>query len=327
VTVPTNNEEREALIAIRDAYDRAMDVRPVCDDDFYAAVQEALNRVCDSDGNFIVRRPPVSGDNSEARKRETGETVYEVSDMSGILRLRGDGGITRAEAEPREAAPSDSDRELKAERLRQLAASYRMDLKSPSTAAMLDDAADTLSRTSHPVQVEAAPSDTDREALIEEAERVYDGAVLHDDVDYEVGLIQRLGLALARSPHAVQVEAAPSDPHMGVEHESYCHLQHGLGGKCNCTSQPVQVEVAPSDVDGVLAMLDGLNASGGIAYDDYSRLHDAVALLAPDEPVRVEVTDDMVRRADAAYWKSANDCDDHADPMRDALVAALGGGE
>jgi hypothetical protein len=87
---------------------------------------------------------------------------------------------------------------------------------------------------------------------------------------------------LSRTSHPVQVEAAPSDPHIGVEHESYCHLQHGLGGKCNCTSRP---------------------------------------------PVQVEVSDDMVRRADAAYWKSANDCDDHADPMRDALVAALGGGE
>jgi hypothetical protein len=93
---------------------------------------------------------------------------------------------------------------------------------------------------------------------------------------------------------------------MGVEHESYCHLQHGLGGKCNCTSQPVQVEVAPSDVDGVLAMLDGLNASGGIAYDDYSRLHDAVALLAPDEPVRVEVTDDRTKcELDAEGWMVA----------------------
>lgn len=45
---------RAALIAIRDAYDRTMDMRPVCDDEFYAAVQEALNRVCDSDGNFIT---------------------------------------------------------------------------------------------------------------------------------------------------------------------------------------------------------------------------------------------------------------------------------
>lgn len=39
----------------------------------------------------------------------------------------------------------------------------------------------------------------------------------------------------------------------------------------------------------VLAMLDDLNASGGIAYDDYSRLHDAVARLSPEadeaEPV------------------------------------------
>jgi hypothetical protein len=273
MTVPTNNEEAEAPNLLK--YAVGLD-HPTFGQGFFFT-QDAVDSLISD-----VRRLPVSGDNAEARKRETGETVYEVSDMSGILRLRGDGGITRAEAEPREAAPSDSDRELKAERLRQLAASYRMDLKSPSTAAMLDDAADTLSRTSHPVQVEAAPSDTDREALIEEAERVYDGAVLHDDVDYEVGLIQRLGLALARSSHPVQVEAAPSDPHIGVEHESYCHLQHGLGGKCNCTSRP---------------------------------------------PVQVEVSDDMVRRADAAYWKSANDCDDHADPMRDALVAALGGGD
>jgi hypothetical protein len=51
------------------------------------------------------------------------------------------------------------------------------------------------------------------------------------------------------------------------------------------------------------------------------------AVRADMQPREVEVTADMVRRADAAYWKSANDCDDHADPMRDALVAALGGGE
>jgi len=45
------------------------------------------------------------------------------------------------------------------------------------------------------------------------------------------------------------------------------------------------------------------------------------------QPVQVEVTDDMVKRADAAYWKSVDDCDEHADPMRAALEAALGGGE
>lgn len=53
-------------------------------------------------------------------------------------------------------------------------------------------------------KVEAAPSDT--EALIEEAERVYEGAVEHDEVDYEVGLIQRLGLVLSRTSQPVQVE-------------------------------------------------------------------------------------------------------------------------
>ena len=33
------------------------------------------------------------------------------------------------------------------------------------------------------------------------------------------------------------------------------------------------------DTENVLAMLDDLNESGGISYDDYSRLHDAVAAL------------------------------------------------
>lgn len=36
----------------------------------------------------------------------------------------------------------------------------------------------------------------DYAALTDEAERLYERAVAHDDVDYEVGLIQRLGLAL-----------------------------------------------------------------------------------------------------------------------------------
>lgn len=54
-----------ALTAIRDAYDRTTDMRPVCDDDFYAAVQEALNRVCDSDGNFIEAAPSDTDDDPE----------------------------------------------------------------------------------------------------------------------------------------------------------------------------------------------------------------------------------------------------------------------
>ncbi len=58
--------EREALTAIRDAYDRTMDMRPACDDDFYAAVQEALNRVCDSDGNFITPEAAPSDTDREA---------------------------------------------------------------------------------------------------------------------------------------------------------------------------------------------------------------------------------------------------------------------
>jgi hypothetical protein len=62
------------------------------------------------------------------------------------------------------------------------------------------------------------------------------------------------------------------------------------------------------------------------AWHRWLAAHDE-AVRADMQPREVEVSDDMVRRADAAYWKSANDCDDHADPMRDALVAALGGGE
>lgn len=35
------------------------------------------------------------------------------------------------------------------------------------------------------------------------------------------------------------------------------------------------------------------------------------------------VTDEMVERANAAFWRSADNCDDHGDPMREALEAAL----
>jgi hypothetical protein len=175
---------------------------------------------------------------------------------------------------------------LKAERLRQLAASYRMDLKSPSTAAMLDDAADTLSRTSHPVQVEAAPSDTDREAV----------ARLIDPYAFGPTAVSVLGPV--RNAELTEFQ----DRLRGAAFEKADAILSLLSR----TSHPVQVEVAPSDVDGVLAMLDGLNASGGIAYDDYSRLHDAVALLAPDEPVRVEVTDDRTKcELDAEGWMVA----------------------
>jgi hypothetical protein len=38
-------------------------------------------------------------------------------------------------------------------------------------------------------------------------------------------------------------------------------------------------ERARHDTEDVLAMLDYLNESGGISYDDYDRLHDAVAAL------------------------------------------------
>jgi hypothetical protein len=77
----------------------------------------------------------------------------------------------------------------------------------------------------------------------------------------------------------------------------------------------------------VQSKIAGATFGQGLAeFDRWLGAHDE-AVRADMQPREVEVSDDMVRRADAAYWKSANDCDDHADPMRDALVAALGGGE
>lgn len=81
--------DREALTAIRDAYDRTMDMRPACDDDFYAAVQEALNRVCDSDGNFI-EAPPSDNLTDEDAATMNANTLRTLSAR-------------------REAAPSDTD--------------------------------------------------------------------------------------------------------------------------------------------------------------------------------------------------------------------------
>lgn len=53
VTLPTENDDRKALVAIRDAYELTLDIRLVSDDhEFYEAIGEALNRVVDSDGNF-----------------------------------------------------------------------------------------------------------------------------------------------------------------------------------------------------------------------------------------------------------------------------------
>ena len=93
-----------------------------------------------------------------------------------------------------------------------------------------------------------------------------------------------------------------------------------------------KVEAAPSDTD-----REAIEAVERAAYFDLSQglysvtphLQNAMhALLSrASQPVQVEVTDDMVKRADAAYWKSVDDCDEHADPMRAALEAALGGGE
>jgi hypothetical protein len=197
-----NNEDREALM---DALDKAYP---------YTVRQGGLGPAADAILAAGFRRPPVSGDNalSDEVLRQTylDAAVIEhqrlkISALNLDSRMREiDRAGLRAVAnlaasQPREAAPSDTTR--------------------CATCGWSGSEVQTDTVTGlpvrhahhHPVQVEVAPSDTDREALIEEAERVYDGAVLHDDVDYEVGLIQRLGLALARSSHPVQVEAAPSD--------------------------------------------------------------------------------------------------------------------
>ncbi len=78
---------REALTNLRDVYERASDVRPVNDDDMFAAVQEFLNRVCDADGNLLSVSPPaeVTDEMVERAARALGEFVTHggVDDLSG----------------------------------------------------------------------------------------------------------------------------------------------------------------------------------------------------------------------------------------------------
>jgi hypothetical protein len=58
--------ERKALVAIRDAYEVAMEIRLSNDDDeFYCAIGEALNRVVDSDGNFSAVTVPTEAPTEE----------------------------------------------------------------------------------------------------------------------------------------------------------------------------------------------------------------------------------------------------------------------
>lgn len=67
----------------------------------------------------------------------------------------------------------------------------------------------------------------ERKALIEEAERLYKGALLHDDVDYEVGLVQRLALALAQTvPHLV---FEPSDEQVVASIRAYGDVRRRFG--------------------------------------------------------------------------------------------------
>lgn len=122
------------------------------------------------------------------------------------------------------------------------------------------------------------------------------------------------------------------EPHPGQEF-------YGDGGCAECGFNP---EDAPSDTGEVFAILDELNASNQIGYDDYSRLHDAVSRAS--QPVQVEVTEASVTvlakyMANVASDWNHNDCgdDDHplehsnweayTDDARRALVAALGGGD
>lgn len=130
-----------------------------------------------------------------------------------------------------------------------------------------------------------------------------------------------------------QPEAAPS---VATRYEP-CVL--GADGECSrwshdhtAASQPEAAPATPvSDTDEVFAILDELNASNQIGYDDYSRLHDAVSRAS--QPVQVEVTDDMVERAAKAMDENFNPdrypimAAMFKDYAQVALEAALGGGE
>lgn len=140
-------------------------------------------------------------------------------------------------------------------------------------------------------------------------------------------------------------EAAPSDPHIGVEHEGYCHLQHGLGGKCSCTSQPVQVEVTVDEWGTAVAIERSRHPEKGYTVEhdrehglkhlanwaiDYARRGKTVessamvlALVDVAESVRESieqlVNDLDAARADGTIYTYGQ--------IQERLRAALGGGD
>jgi hypothetical protein len=131
-----------ALTAIRDAYDRTMDMRPACDDDFYAAVQEALNRVCDSDGNFIATEAAPSDARTIATTKKEGHPY----------------GVWRTPVP--QAAPSDTDNDRIARIMARVTPlGYASALALVKAETKMLEQANIARVTSQPVQVEVTDMD------------------------------------------------------------------------------------------------------------------------------------------------------------------------
>lgn len=108
--------------------------------------------------------------------------------------------------------------------------------------------------------------------------------------------------------------------------------------RAEASRKPEAAPATPvSGTDEVFDILDELNASNQICYDDYLRLHDAVSRAS--QPVQVEVTEEMLERAarvlydnyasqyDIEPWALTRVQEQFLPLARAALSAALGGGE
>jgi len=160
VTVPTESADRKALTAIRDAYEVAMEIRLTNDDDeFYVAVGEALNRVVDSDGNFMAVTVPTENEREELAKdiagwirdgvfegRDAGESLYPVSERISARILAALPVPVEPECDPEENADLiEWNRNL---------AEWERENGSIDNAERHEATANALSRLSQPVQVE-----------------------------------------------------------------------------------------------------------------------------------------------------------------------------